>query len=256
MTIRFLVAASAAALLSLSSCKKDDPAPVTSNPPAAKKLKKISRTENGITTVFNLTYDNNNRLLSFKNATNTEFVNFSYNTEGKLTGIEEQERGFRNVYNYTYQNGIPVSGTLKSWELVSGQPDELIEDDRLTYTVTNNKVTRIRLEMLQSASEMDLDLTYSGANLTRVESLGSQFPYTAIFTYGTKKPAFPKVSEYVLDQSGFSLQFASNNEILTGSFDFPGTTFDQTINTQYTYDSNGYVLTSNDGDTQILYEYQ
>jgi hypothetical protein len=60
----------------------------------------------------------------------------------------------------------------------------------------------------------------------------------------------------VLDQAGFSLQFASNNEMLSASYDFPGTGADLSINTQYTYDSNGYVLTSNDGSEQMVFEYE
>lgn len=256
MKIRFLLAAAVASILALTSCDKDDPAtPSPNNPGTSKKLKKLTTTEAGVTTVYNLSYDASNRLLSYKNADNSEYVTFTYDNQGNLTGINQQEKEFKNVYAYVYSNNVPVSGTFKSWELVAGQPDELIEDDQLTYTVTNNKVSRIKLEMLQSGTEMDLNLTYTGNNLTKVEAEGP-VTYKAEFAFGNKRSAFPKVSNFVLDQAGFSLQFAANNELLSASFDFPGTSLDRTINTQYTYDSNGYVLTSNDGETQSVFQYE
>ena len=256
MKLRFLFAALAASMLSLTSCDKDDDVtPGTNNPPQSKKLKKVTRTIGGVTTVFTLNYDAASRLTSYRNADNTEYVLFTYDPQGNLTGVEQQEEEFRNVYTYTYANNLPVTGRFKSWELIGGQPGQQIEDDRLTYTVTNNKVTGILLEMLQDNEELELSLTYTNNNLTRVVSTG-QIPYTAEFTFGTRKSAFPKVTNFVLDQAGFSLQFASNNDILTASFDFPGTQFDKDLNNQYTYDSNGYVLTSNDGVEQLVFEYQ
>ena len=256
MKIKFLLASAIAALIALSSCKKDDAAtPATGTPGHSKKLKKVTRTETGTSTVYNLTYDAAGKLLSYRNGSNTEYVLFTYNAQGNLTGIEEKEAEFKNIYSYTYQNNMPVSGILKSWKLVAGQPDELIEDDRLTYTVRNNQVSKIKLDMLQAGETVNLLLTYTNGNLTKVVSDG-QFPYTANFSFGTQRSAFPKVSNYVLDQAGFSLQFACNNDMLSASLDFPGTTFDKTINTQYTYDAAGYVITSNDGDMQMIFEYQ
>jgi hypothetical protein len=52
------------------------------------------------------------------------------------------------------------------------------------------------------------------------------------------------------------MQFHAKNEVLTAIYDFPGTQFDNTITTKYTYDGNGYPLTSDDGETQLKYEYQ
>jgi hypothetical protein len=97
-------------------------------------------------------------------------------------------------------------------------------------------------------------MTYTNGNLTKVTSEGI-IVYMATFTFGNKKSVFPKVSNYVLDQAGFSLLFAANNEMLSASYDFPGTTNDFTVSNTYTYDSNGYVLTSNDGDAQSVYGY-
>lgn len=261
MKLRFLFSTIIACAIAFTSCKKDEPAPGTSpNPspvpqPQTKRLKKVTETEGTNVTVYNLTYDAPGRLVSYKNADNSKYVVFTYDAQGNLTSVEEQEEDFKNIYNYAYQNNIPVSGTLKSWTIVNGQPDELIEDDQLTYTVSNGKVTNIRLEMLQSGNIADLQLTYTGDNLTKVES-GGGTPYTALFGFGSHRSAFPKVSSYVLDQAGFSLQFASNNEMLSASYDFPGTTYDRSINNQYTYDSDSYVLTSDDGTTHMVFEYE
>lgn len=255
MKLRFLFSLAVASIIALSSCEKDDPATTASgNPPAAKRLKKVTSTEAGVTTVYNLTYDNN-KLVSYKTADNSKYVNFSYDAQGNLSGIEDQEEDFKNIYAYTYLNNIPTSGTLKSWQLVSGQPAQLIEDDSLTYTVVNNQVTAIRLDMLQTGDVANLQLTYTNANLTKVVSDGPT-GYTADFSFGTHRSAFPKVSKFVLDQAGFSLQFACNNDMLSASYDFPGTNFDRSINNQYTYDSDGYVLTSNDGTEQMVFEYE
>lgn len=40
------------------------------------------------------------------------------------------------------------------------------------------------------------------------------------------------------------------------AMDFPGTQFDYETITQYIYDAKGFLLTSNDGETQIKFEYQ
>ena len=63
------------------------------------------------------------------------------------------------------------------------------------------------------------------------------------------------MSKFVLDLS-FSLAFAAKNELITTVIDFPGTQFDQTVTNQYTYDTNGYPLTSNNGQTLLTFEYQ
>ena len=54
---------------------------------------------------------------------------------------------------------------------------------------------------------------------------------------------------------GYTLQFSTKNETLTAFYDFPGTQFDETVTTKYTYDADRYPLTYNDGDTQLTFEY-
>ena len=251
----FLLATAVAAVLSFSSCKKDEPTTPAPPPAVTKQLKKVTKTEDGIVSVYNLTYDASKRLTAYKTADNSDYVLFTYDAAGNLTGIEQKDHEFKNIYAYVYVNNTPVTGTFKSWELTGGQPGELIENDKLTYTVTNKQVSKIKLQMLQDDTEINLLMTYANGNLAKVTNEGTAV-YTANFTFGNKKQPFPKVSDWVLDQAGFSAQFASNNEMLSVAYDFPGTLNDLTINTTYTYDTNGYVLTSNDGDTQMVFEYQ
>jgi len=249
----FLLATAAAMLL--VSCKKDkasDPAPA----PGTKLLTKLTKTEGNKTTVFNFLYDNNKRLVSYKSTDNQVGIIFTYDAAGNIVKVEDTEDDYRNVYTYSYSNSIPVSGTFKSWQKTAGEPDNLIEDDQLSYTLINNQVSKIHVAFLQTADAVDFNLTYNAnGNLSKIISTGGE-GYTASFTYGSKKPVYPIVSKYILDQAGFSLQFAAKNELLSLSYDFPGTQYDQSITTQYTYDAEGYALTSSGTDAQIKYEYQ
>ncbi len=90
MKQKLLIASAIFAIFSLASCKKDDPAPGGNNPGTEKKLKKITKTEAGAVTVFNLNYNTAGKLVSYKTADNSEYVLFSYDANGNLTGIEEK----------------------------------------------------------------------------------------------------------------------------------------------------------------------
>ena len=247
--------AAGVAALTFTACKKDDS--VQNNPGnggASKILKKITKTENGQTTIYNLTYDANKRLTSYTSTDNTEKMSFTYDAAGNVSQVEESDNEFKNIYAYTYNGDVPVSATFKSWQKTGGEPDALIEDDILTYTVANGQVTTIKLKTADD-EETDFLLSYTNGNLTKVEMSGISL-FSASFVYGNKKSPYPKLSKYVLDQAGFSLQFFAKNELLTASYDFPGTEADMNITAQYTYDAAGYPLTSNDGETQLKFEYE
>jgi YD repeat-containing protein len=244
------------AALVFSSCKKDkDSGNDNGGGGTTKLLKKVTTTENGTTTVYNLNYDGNKRLISLSSSDNMETTSFTYDGAGNVTKVEAKDHNEYTTFTYTYNNGIPVSGTLKKILKVAGEPDDLHQDDILTYTVVNNQVTKIRQKMNLDDAELDMNLTYHpSGNLARTEIQGDEV-YAINFTYGTKKPGFPNISKFVLDM-GFSLQFTAKNELIKIALDFPGTGSDYELTTQYTYDANGYPLTSNDGQTQIKYEYQ
>jgi YD repeat-containing protein len=257
----FLVAL--VALSSLVACKKEkgnDDTNTPSNPSTSKTLKKIVETTAGQTTTYNLNYDASKRLTSVNSTDNAETTSFTYANDGNVTKIENKEGNERNVFEIAYNNGKPVSGTYKTFEQ-NGANETLVEQYSLQYTVENALVTKIKMIIPadpandEEGYELDYNLSYTGGNLTKVETVGL-FGFTASFTYGNKKPMFPAQLKYVLDPAGFSLEFFAKNDLLTKHYDYPGTALDETITNVYTYDANGYVLTSNDGETQITFEYQ
>ena len=255
------------ALTTVVSCKKEnndtDPSSPSnpSTPGTSKVLKRIIETEDGVTTSHSLTYDASKRLTSIKSSDNSEVVSLTYDGNGNVTKIESKEDGERKVFEFTYNNNQPTSGSFKGFEKNETQTEVLTSQYNLAYTIVNSLVTKIKMivpadpETEDEGYELDYNLTYSNGNLTKVEAAGASI-YTASFTYGNKKPMLPAIFKYVLDPAGFSLQFFAKNEILTMTYDFPGTTLDNTITNVYTYDTQGYVLTSNDGETQTRFEYE
>ena len=256
------------AMMILSSCQKDNidgpnpnpnpnPGPGPTTPPSEKVLKKMIKTKDGASTIYTLTYDGSKKLVSIIADNNIEKTLFSYDAAGNLVKVEQSDEEFHNIYSYAYVNNVPKSATFKSWMNRPGKPQELIEDDLLTYTVENNQVKNINLVMqLAENATTDFAMHYnSSGNLIKVTA-DAPFAYTADFTFGNKKPVFPVISKWVLDHAGFSLQYAAKNEVLSAKFDFPSNNFDRTVSTQYTYDANGYVLTSTDGEATIKFEYQ
>jgi YD repeat-containing protein len=260
MRKHLLVALLAAA--TLASCKKDKvednnngggiPDPV---PPTTKLLRKITETTDGNATVYNLTYNTNKLLTSVKSSDNSDITTFTYDGNGNVTKVESLDNESHNVYEYVYENGIPERATFKSYE-INGGVETLVQDDILHYEVEGGKVTKINMDMILQQQEINFVLSYDGTgNLIKIQTDGST-AYTAEFTYGNKKPILPKVFKYVMDQAGYSVNFFAKNELISQRYDFPGTENDSEHSTQYTYDANGYALTSTDGNTQITYEYQ
>ena len=258
MKRHFLVAL--VALSSLAACKKEKGNDDPDNPGTSKTLKRLVQTKDGQTTTYNISYDANKRLSSVSSTDNSEVTSFTYANDGNVTKIENKEGNERDVFEITYNNGIPVSGSYKTFEK-NGANETIIDQYSLQYTVENALVTKIKLifppdpENDEEGYELDYTLSYTGGNLTKVET-GGLFGYTASFTYGNKKPRFPSLFKYVLDPAGFSLEFFAKNDLLTMHYDYPGTELDDTVTNVYTYDSNGYVLTANDGETQTTFEYQ
>lgn len=251
---KFILAASVLTLL-FTACKKEGDSPSNPQTPGH-QLKKITETINGQVTVYNLNYDASKRLTSIKSADNHEMVEFTYDANGNVVKMEQREDNvFKNLYTFAYNNGVPATGTYKSWELTAGEPDALIEDDVLTYTVTNNQVSKIKVNMTLDQEIMDIDLTYENGNVSQVKS-GGAFGYTATFAYGDKKSPYPQVFKYVMDHEGVSVAFFTKNDLKSVAFDVPGTEGDSTVTTTYTYDSAGYPLTSTSGTTTTKFEYQ
>jgi len=253
----FLLAGTMAMLVA-SSCKKDKNSNGSNDNnnggTPGKLLKKLTKTENGGTTVYNLNYDGN-KFTSFSSADNLETTAFTLDGSGNITKIDVRDHNDYSTYTYAYNNGVPVSGTVKVVHKTAGEPDETTQDDVIAYTVVNNQVTKIKQTMKLYNTVQTFNLTYtSNGNLDKVTAEGDDV-FSVAFIYGTKKPGFPTVSKWVLDL-GYTMQFYAKNEVLSAFYDFAGTQFDYTITTKYTYDGNGYPLTSDDGETQLKYEYQ
>lgn len=242
------------AMLVVSSCKKDNNSNGNNNGgESAKQLKKVTKTENGKTTIYNLTYDGS-KLISFSSIDNLESTVFTYDGSGNIVKLETRGNTYYSTYTYTYNNGTPASGAIKVIHKIAGQPDDLVQDDVLSYTVINNQVTRIKQTMKLDPAEQTFNLTYnSNGNVDKVTAEGDEV-FSVAFTYGTKKPGYPTLTKWVLDL-GYTMQFFMKNEVLTAFYDFPGTQLDKTLTTKYTYDGNGFPLTSDDGETQLKYEY-
>jgi hypothetical protein len=252
---KIFLLAGAFTLLVFSSCKKDNNSNDGNNKGGKTKLlKKVTKTESGATTVFNLTYDGN-KFKSFSSANGTESTAVTLDGGGNVSKIEVKDHNDYTTYIYMYNNGIPVSGTVKTIHRIAGEPGEdVLQDDVLTYTVANNQVTKIKKHNNIADVEETVNLTYnSGGNLEKAVLEGED-PFSVLFTWGTKKPGFPTVSKWVLDV-GYTLQFFARNEMLKAFYDFDGTLFDHELKMNYTYDSDGYPLTSDDGETKIKFEY-
>jgi hypothetical protein len=248
------------AALTVVSCKKPSDDTSTPTPGTSKVLKRFIETKAGQSTTYNVSYDGSKRLTAVSSSDNQEVMTFTYGANDNIAKIENKEGNDRDVFEISYSNGVPSSATYKSYEK-DGANETLISQYSLQYTVENNLVTKIKMIVPpdpaagEDGYELDYDLSYTNGNLTRVETQGA-FAYAAIFSYGTKKPVFPAIFKYVLDPAGFSLEFFAKNDLLSMTYDYPGTELDVTINNTYTYDSKGYVLTSDDGETQTRFEYE
>jgi hypothetical protein len=253
-----LTAALAFTALTFTACKKksEDTGPAPEPQPVTLRLKKMIQTGNGSTRTINFSYDNNGLLSAYASTDGVEHTSFAYDNNGNLTTIDETEEEFHNMYVYAYQNGKPSSATFKSWKIIPGQPNELVEDDVLTYTVVNNRVTAIHLGMQLNNSAMDFSLAYDASGeVTEIKSVGSD-TYKATFTYGNNRSPFPFITKWVLDQAGFSTHFYTRRNQTSAAYDFPGTMFDHTQTTSYTFNAAGYPATANSDGLQTVFEYQ
>jgi hypothetical protein len=251
---KIFLLAGALSMLVFSSCKKDKNSnDGDNNGGKTKLLKKVTKAENGATTVFNLIYDGN-QFKSFTTADGLESTALTLDGSGNITKIDIRDHNDYTTYTYAYTNGIPVSGTVKTIHKIGGEPDDVIQDDVLTYTVVNNQVTKIKKQNKVIDIEETVNLIYNSAGNLDKATLEGEETFSVIFTWGTKKPGFPIISKWVLDV-GYTLQFFAKNEMLKAFYDFEGTLFDYELKINYTYDGDGYPLTSDDGETKMKFEY-
>lgn len=179
MKRHFLVAL--VAVSTLVACKKEngneEPGGPSNPGSSSKTLKKIIETTAGQTTTYNLTYDASKRLSSVSSTDNSEVTSFTYAGDGNVTKIENKEGNERNVFDITYNNGVPVSGTYKTFEKI-GANETVTDQYSFQYTVENALVTKIKMIVPadpandQDGYELDYLLSYEGGNLTKIEAGG------------------------------------------------------------------------------------
>jgi YD repeat-containing protein len=219
----------------------------------SKILKRFTRKDDSGTKIFDVAFDGNKRLTSVKSQDNSETTNFTYDPNGNVTKAEYKNDDSRDVYEFTYSQGVPSSATHKSYTINEPGQEVLEYSSVLTYTVSNGQVTKINEKIGPDGEEINANITYSNGNVSSITTTGL-INLSISYTYGNKKPIFPVAFKYILDL-GSSLQFFAKNEVLTERFDGPGTELDRMITNQITYDSNGYVLTVDDGETKYTMEY-
>lgn len=240
-----------------AGCKKDkdkDKNP-DNNTGKIKYLTKVTETEEGEIRVFILTYDNKNRLISYNLQDNTEAKIYNYDANGNLTKIESKTDTEREVYEVAYTNGVPTTGTRKTYE---GQT--LKSNETIQYTVADGRVSKIVMKEGDD-DPVEYALTYQSGNLSKMDITAGEQTFSSAFTYGTKKsPLYASLLKYILSP-GESLEFSSKNELLTVAITLgenPG--FSST--SSFTYDGDGYPITGktrvsgDDHDTVLKFEYK
>lgn len=245
-----------AAATTFVGCKDDnDTIPDVDKP--GKLLSKITETEDGVSTVYNLTYDNNKRLTSYKEQNNTEAANFTYDANGNITKLEFVEGQSKTVFEVAYSNGVPTTGKFRS------DDDDIEEDLILGYKVTNNQVTEIT-QKLGTLEYGKATITYQNGNVAKVvseitlpegEDLEElpDLSTTLTYTYGSKKNMFPNAGfKFIVDPMGLSARFFAKNEIASEKIEGM---INATTTYQYTYDSDGFPLTGTDSDG-VTYKYE
>lgn len=246
---KIIYLASLLGLFLLASCKKsgtdDDDG---GNQQTNKRLTKITQTGTG-TVLWNLTYDNSGRLLTVNSGDNVFRTTFHYDAAGNPVKVDHYDDQNHSIFEYSYNNNVPVSGSFKSWSLSSG---DLTDHYAMQYTVANGQVSSIGwADILYGGSTVSV-MTYENGNLVKVQHQGS----VNTFTYGNKKPVYPKVFKYVMDPAIFSWQYHASNEIISIHYDLPDPAADFNWTNQYTYDSDGYVATSTNGMESATYHYE
>lgn len=242
----------------LSACKdKDNPAPNNSK----KFLKKVVSVEAGVTTVYNVTYDAQNRIISSNREDGLETREFTYNDKGFISKISLRQDKDNDVYEFTYSAaGIPQAGTHKMYA-----EGALYATENYQYTIENGKVTQIHslTDTEYGEQETTYKLFYTGANFTKLISEGDAGEVNVTLTYGNKKSPYSGfLMKYALVPS-IAFELFSPNEMLTMDFKYVGGGPDYSSTVTYTYSADGFPTQSitkfsgdTDNDVTSTFEYR
>lgn len=242
----------------LSACKdKDNPAPDNSK----KFLKKVVSVEAGATTVYNVTYDAQNRIISSNREDGLETREFTYNDKGFISKISLRQDKDNDVYEFIYNAaGEPQTGTHKMYS-----EGALSATENYQYTIANGKVTQIHSIIHTEDGEMETTykLFYTGANFTKLTSEGDAGEVNVTLTYGNKKSPYSGfLIKYALVPS-IAFELFSPNEMLTMDFKYVGGGPDFFSTVTYTYGADGFPTKSvtkfadeTDNDVMSTFEYR
>lgn len=227
-------------MIAAAGCKKDkanDPEDGGSNG-KTKYISKVTSSTDGQQTVYNATYDGQNRLTAYNTQDGTEKVTFTYGANDALVKFETENEDGKEVFDVTYNaSGVPLTGKHSIYD----QTTKVYEED-LTYTVADGKVTQ--MEAKNADDEVTrYTVTYQNGNVTRIRMEASGIAVSIEGTYGTKKSAFAGINFKYLVSPVHLFQYYSKNELLTTTSKQGDQVLLRSAWT-YTYDGDGYPLTS------------
>lgn len=188
----------------LSACNKNEPGDPRESEPLLTRPDTIRFTgANNFTYAKFFIYDNNGKYLGLGGLSYGIF--YSYNSEDRVSSVKSI--GINNGSNQPvvtttvhYQNGLPISGSLKNYAVDYKDINPQYWTDSIQYTVLNNQVVRIRyfdrrhyadkthqLLRLEPGTTDTYTVSYERNNLSKLVR-GSTVLWDA--TYGTKKGYF------------------------------------------------------------------
>lgn len=243
----------------VSACKdKDNTTP--NNP--SKFLKKVTAVEEGVTHVYNLSYDAQNRIIASDREDGAETRKFTYNNKGQLSKVDLKNDKDLDVYEFTYNAaGEPQGGTHKIY-----MEGALNTTENYQYTLTGGKVTAIRsvVDTEDGEEVTNFKLEYTGANFSKLTAETAAGNMVVTMTFGNKKSPYSGfLLKYALVPS-LAFELYSPNEMLTLNFDYPGNIPGFSHNITYTYGADGFptkAVTKDpentpDGDLTSTFEYK
>ncbi|MRG45164.1 hypothetical protein GFS24_08560 [Chitinophaga sp. SYP-B3965] len=242
----------------VTACKdKDNTTPDNSK----KYLKKVISVEAGVTTIYNLTYDAQHRILTSDREDGVETRHFAYNDKGLLSTVTLKQDKDHDIYAFTYNAaGEPQTGSHEIY-----MEGALAATENYQYTLANGKVTQIRSVTVTPEGEdvTIYKLSYTGANFTKMISEGAAGEVIVTLTYGNKKSPYAGfLMKYALVPS-LAFELYSPNEMLTMNFDYVGGGPNFASTVTYTYGADGFPTKSitkfddntPDGDVTATFEY-
>jgi YD repeat-containing protein len=222
-----------------AGCKKDKDNPLEGGENGKTKyISKITTTEDDVQTVYVANYDAQNRLVSYNAQNNSEKTTFTYGANGNLVKYEFESDENKDVFEVTYNGAnVPVTGKHTTYSNLA-----VVAEEALTYTVANDVITEMQAKNPDNEIAT-YKMTYQNNNLSKVEVTVPDGKFTISATYGNKKSPFLGLNlKYLIAPVNLFAYFAKNE--LTGvATAFNNQTIVRDVTT-YTYDNDGYPLTS------------